>query len=329
MQIAAAHADAQRAHEGMAGRRRGGFGDVDERNGAQSGELERLHVASVSWDSFMALRIDSHHHFWEYSAKEYGWISEPMSAIRRSFGPNDLKSTIAPLGIDGVVSVQARQTVEETDFLLAYASKNEFIRGVVGWAPLMEEGVENVLEHFKAHDKFKGVRHVVQDEPDVNFILRDDLNRGVAQLKRLGLVYDILIFERQLKPSIQFVDKHPDQVFVLDHIAKPKIKTGEREPWAADIREMAKRPNVYCKISGMVSEADWERWTPEQMRPYIDTVLEAFGPKRLMFGSDWPVMLVACPYAHWWQLVNGSISSLSQAEKDRILGLTAVEAYKL
>jgi len=194
---------------------------------------------------------------------------------------------------------------------------------------LMEEGVENVLEHFKAHDKFKGVRHVVQDEPDVNFILRDDLNRGVAQLKGLGLVYDILIFERQLKPSIQFVDKHPDQVFVLDHIAKPKIKTGEREPWATDIREMAKRPNVYCKISGMVSEADWERWTPEQMRPYIDTVLEAFGPKRLMFGSDWPVMLVACPYAHWWQLVNGAISALSQAEKDRILGLTAVEAYKL
>jgi len=277
----------------------------------------------------MALRVDSHHHFWTYSPQEYGWISDSMSAIRRSFEPADLKAAIAPVGVNAVVSVQARQTVEETDFLLGYASKNEFIRGVVGWAPLMEDGVENVLEHFKAHDKFKGVRHVVQDEPDVNFILREDLNRGVSLLRKLGLVYDILIFERQLKPSIQFVDRHPDQVFVLDHIAKPKIKAGEMEPWAADIREMARRPNVYCKISGMVTEADWEKWTPENLRPYIDTVLEAFGPRRLMFGSDWPVMLLACPYAHWWQVVNAAISALSESERDRILGLTAVEAYKL
>jgi L-fucono-1,5-lactonase len=163
----------------------------------------------------------------------------------------------------------------------------------------------------------------------VNFIMRDDLSRGVSQLKKFGLVYDILIFERQLKPSIQFVDRHPDQVFVLDHIAKPKIKAGELEPWTTDIREMAKRPNVYCKISGMVTEADWETWTPETLRPYIDTVLEAFGPKRLMFGSDWPVMLVACPYSHWWQVVNTAIAGLSESERDRILGLTAVEAYKL
>ena len=277
----------------------------------------------------MALRVDSHHHFWNYSVQEYGWIGEPMKAIRRTFEPSDLKAAVAPVGVDAVVSVQARQTVEETDFLLAHASKNEFIRGVVGWVPLVEEGVENVIEHYKAHAKFKGVRHVVQDEPDVNFIMRDDLSRGVSQLKKFGLVYDILIFERQLKPSIQFVDRHPDQVFVLDHIAKPKIKAGELEPWTTDIREMAKRPNVYCKISGMVTEADWETWTPETLRPYIDTVLEAFGPKRLMFGSDWPVMLVACPYSHWWQVVNTAIAGLSESERDRILGLTAVEAYKL
>ena len=277
----------------------------------------------------MALRVDSHHHFWNYSVQEYGWISEPMKAIRRTFEPSDLKAAVAPVGVDAVVSVQARQTVEETDFLLAHASKNEFIRGVVGWVPLVEEGVENVIEHYKAHAKFKGVRHVVQDEPDVNFIMRDDLSRGVSQLKKFGLVYDILIFERQLKPSIQFVDRHPDQVFVLDHIAKPKIKAGELEPWTTDIREMAKRPNVYCKISGMVTEADWEKWTPETLRPYIDTVLAAFGPKRLMFGSDWPVMLVACPYSHWWQVVNTAIAGLSESERDRILGLTAVEAYKL
>ncbi|MEP7366253.1 MAG: amidohydrolase family protein, partial [Acidobacteriota bacterium] len=232
----------------------------------------------------MALRVDSHHHFWDYSAEEYGWIGEPMKALRRTFAPADLKAAITPVGIDAVVSVQARQTVEENDFLLAHASKNDFIRGVVGWAPLMVDGVENVLEHYKAHTKFKGVRHVVQDEPDDNFILRDDLSRGVSHLKNLGLVYDILIFERHLKPSIQFVDRHPNQVFVLDHIAKPKIKAGEREPWAANIHEMAKRPNVYCKISGMVTEADWENWTPETLRPYIDTVLEAFGPDRLMFG---------------------------------------------
>ncbi len=277
----------------------------------------------------MAQRVDAHHHFWNYSPKEYGWIGDSMAALRRDFTPDDLLAATAPVGIGGVVSVQARQTVEETDFLLAHASRHGFIRGVVGWAPLMAPGVENRLEHFAAHPKFKGVRHVVQDEPDDNFILRDDLSRGVSLLKPLGLVYDILIFERHLKPSIQFVDRHPDQVFVLDHIAKPGIKAGHREPWAADIREMARRPNVYCKLSGMVTEANWETWTPDQLRPYIDTVLEAFGPKRLMFGSDWPVMLVACPYAHWWQVVNTAIASLSADERDRILGLTAIEAYKL
>lgn len=278
---------------------------------------------------FMALKIDSHHHFWNYSAKEYDWISDGMKAIRRSFGPSDLRAALSLAGVDQAISVQARQTVEETEFLLQYAEKESFLPGVVGWAPLADAKVEATLDRWKSRKKLKGLRHVVQGEPDDNFILGADFNRGVKLLKNYNWVYDILIFERHLKPSTQFVDQHPNQVFVLDHIAKPKIKAGEREPWAANIRELAKRQNVYCKISGMVTEADWGAWTPETLRPYIDTVLEAFTPRRCMFGSDWPVMLVACPYAHWFEIVNAAISRFGESERDRILGLTAIEAYRL
>jgi len=277
----------------------------------------------------MALKIDSHHHFWNYTAKEYDWISDEMKAIRRSFGPPDLKAALTLAGVDRAVSVQARQTVEETEFLLNFAEKEPFLAGVVGWAPLADANVEATLDRWKTRKKLKGLRHVVQGEPDDNFILGANFNRGVKLLKNYNWVYDILIFERHLKPSIQFVDQHPNQVFVLDHIAKPKIKAGEREPWATNIRELAKRQNVYCKISGMVTEADWSAWTPETLRPYIDTVLEAFTPRRCMFGSDWPVMLVACPYAHWFEIVNAAISRFTESERDRILGLTAIEAYRL
>lgn len=277
----------------------------------------------------MALKIDSHHHFWNYSPREYGWINESMAVLRRDFGPADLKAALTLAGVDLAVSVQARQTAEETEFLLAHAEKEPFLAGVVGWAPLAGPNAEATLDRWKSRKKLKGLRHVVQDEPDDNFILGAAFNRGIRLLKNYNWTYDILIFERHLPQAIKFVDQHPNQVFILDHIAKPKIKAGEREPWAANIRELAKRPNVYCKISGMVTEADWNRWTPESLRPYIDTVLEAFTPRRLMFGSDWPVMLLACPYAHWFEIVSTAIAPLSESERDRILGLTAIEAYKL
>lgn len=274
------------------------------------------------------MKIDSHHHFWKYDPVEYGWIDESMRAIRRDFLPEHLRAEITAAGVDGVVSVEARPSVVETQWLLDFASQHDFIKGVVGWVELVSPNVGADLERFAANPKFKSVRHVVQGEPD-GFILRDDFNRGICELKRFELVYDVLIFERQLPQTIRFVDAHPDQIFVLDHIAKPRIKENVLEPWRKNIRELAQRENVFCKVSGMVTEADYQRWTEDQLRSYFETVLEAFGPNRMMFGSDWPVCLVACGYGRWRQLVRDWINQLSKAEQDRILGGTAIEAYKL
>jgi L-fuconolactonase len=277
----------------------------------------------------MATKIDSHHHFWKYTPVEYGWIGDNMKAIRRDFLPADLEPTIRAAGIDGVVSVQARQTIEETTFLLDHADRHSFIRGVVGWAPLADPRVAALLENLQGQRKLKGIRHIVQGEPDNNFILGRDFNRGVSELRKFGLVYDILIFEKHLKPSIRFVDQHPNQIFVIDHVAKPRIKDRIVSPWREQMKEIAKRPNVYCKISGMVTEADWKNWTEADLKPYLDTVIEAFGATRLLFGSDWPVMLVACPYQRWVDVVSRAISAWSASEKDRFWGGTAIEAYKL
>jgi L-fuconolactonase len=272
--------------------------------------------------------IDSHHHFWRYSAAEYGWISDSMAALRRDFGPDDLRREIRAAGVDGVVSVQARQCTEETRWLLELADATDFIRGVVGWVPLVSDRVREDLERFAPHPKLRAVRHVLQGEAD-DYALRDDFNRGVGLLKAFGLVYDILIFERQLPPAIQFVDKHPGQTFVLDHIAKPRIGDGVLSPWRENLRELARRPNAYCKLSGMVTEADHKAWTPGQLKLYAEAALDVFGPGRLMFGSDWPVCLAACPYSRWVSLVKGFIAALSPAEQARVLGGTAVEAYRL
>ncbi len=275
------------------------------------------------------MRIDSHHHFWKYSAKEYDWISNEMSVIRRDFLPPHLSAEIKQAGIDAVVSVQARQSVEETRFLLDFASRNPFIKGVVGWVPLVAKDAARQIEAFHGHPKLRGFRHVVQGEPDDAFILRPDFNEGIKALHHWGYIYDILIFEKHLPNSIVFVDRHPQQVFVIDHIAKPVIKTNSFDAWAKNMREMAKRSNVYCKVSGMVTEADWKNWTPAQLQRYFDTVLEAFGPRRLMFGSDWPVCLVACGYGKWVKTVEAAYAKLSADEKAWIFGKTARAAYDL
>ena len=273
--------------------------------------------------------IDTHHHFWNYSAKEYDWINDDMKAIRKDFLPVDLLKEIKAAGVDGAVSVQARQTVEESDWLLGMAEKNDFLKGVVGWVDLRGKGVDKDLERLAKHKKFKGVRHVVQGEPDDNFILGAAFNEGIKKLLKYDLRYDILILEKHLKPSIAFVDKHPKQVFILDHIAKPRIKERVLSPWRENMLELAKRPNVYCKISGMLTEADWKKWSAADLAPYFDTTLQAFGPKRLMLGSDWPVMLVAGKYKQWVEMVKQVVSRYSAAEQDRILSKNAVEAYKL
>ncbi len=276
------------------------------------------------------MTIDAHHHLWKYSAAEYGWISPEMREIRRDFLPEDLEKLMHHFGIEGTVAVQARQSLAETTWLLDLAAKHEIIRGVVGWAPLTEGAeVKRSLEPLAGNPKLKGVRHVIQDEADPRYILRDDFNAGVRTLREFGLRYDILIFERHLPAAIEFVDLHPNQVFILDHVAKPRIRERVMSPWDRNIRELAKRQNVYCKLSGMVTEADPKRWKPADLKPYIDVALSAFGPKRLMYGSDWPVMLLAAEYVQWHDLVRHAFEKLSAAEQERILGGTAVEAYGL
>lgn len=275
------------------------------------------------------MKIDSHHHFWNYSVEEYDWIDDEMKAIRRDFLPEDLEKEIRGAGIDGVVSVQARQTVEETEWLLAFSEEHDFIKGVVVWVPLVSPILRQCLSGFASFHKLKSVRHVVQGEPDDNFILRKDFNEGIRGLKEFNLSYDILILEKHLPQTIKFVDMHPDQIFILDHIAKPRIRENILEPWAKNIRSLAERQNVYCKVSGMVTEADYRKWTEDQLRPYFDTVLDSFGPKRLMFGSDWPVCTVACEYRRWVEIVRKSISKLSNSEQEAIFGGNAIRAYNL
>lgn len=273
--------------------------------------------------------IDAHHHFWQYNPEEFSWIDDAMKCIRTDFLPGKLEETIRSLGIDGVVTVQARQSVEETDWIIGIARQNEFIKGVVGWLPLMSDDLEESLERYGDEKTLKGVRHVIQGEPDPDFILKSDFNRGVRLLKKYSLVYDILVVERQLPNTIKFVDQHPDQAFVLDHLAKPLIGRNELSPWKENIIELAKRANVSCKISGMVTEADYQNWSPEQLQPYFEVVMDAFGPDRLLFGSDWPVCLVATSYKNWIELVRGKISSLTEAEKEKIMGGNAVRIYNL
>ena len=275
------------------------------------------------------MAIDAHHHFWRYTPQEYPWISDAMSVLRRDYLPDDLRREAAAVGIDGVISVQARQTLEETDWLLSLAENDELIRGVVGWVPLISPTVRNDLARYANRPKLKAVRHVLQDEPDDGYMLRDDFNRGIGLLKELRLRYDILIFERHLPQAIQLVDRHPAQTFILDHVAKPRIRENRFSPWRENLRELARRPNVYCKISGMVTEADHRNWTPQQLRPYFDAALEAFGARRLMFGSDWPVCLLACGYRRWFQIVRDFAAKLTSDEQERLLEYSAIEAYGL
>jgi L-fuconolactonase len=274
-------------------------------------------------------RIDSHNHFWRYRADEYAWIGDDMHVIRRDFSPSDLLVNLRAAGIDGTIAVQARQTVEETERMFKLSYKYEFIRVVVVWVHLSETMLKSVLERVCQHGRLKGVRHVIHDEPDHEFILRPNFNRGIQQLQSFGLVYDVLIFERHLPQAIQFIDRHPGQIFVIDHVAKPRIRIEELSPWRERIVELARRDNVYCKISGMVTEAAWTEWKPEDLKPYFDVVLAAFGARRLMFGSDWPVLLVASSYDLWAETVLKFISHLSSAEQDRIMGGTATEVYRL
>jgi L-fuconolactonase len=277
----------------------------------------------------MNICIDAHQHLWRYLPPGPAWMADGMEGLRRDFLLGDLRAITAEAGVTGTIVVEAERTIEETAWLSQVAASDDLICGVVGWAPLTSPAVISALERIASLPKVKAIRHPLHDEPDDQFMLRDDFNRGIAALKRFDLRYDILIFERHLSQTIQFVDRHPDQIFILDHLAKPRIRDRMLSPWRENIRELARRSNMYCKLSGMVTEADWHTWSAESLSPYIETVLEAFTPKRIMFGSDWPVVSLASSYRRWIDTVRAAIAQLSAAERERILGGTAIDAYGL
>ncbi len=251
-----------------------------------------------------------------------------MAALQRDFLAGELEQLAQTAEIAGVISVQARQSLEETQWLLHIAEITPLVRGVVGWAPLADKQFATMLEKLREQPLLKGLRHVLQAEPD-SYMLSDAFNRGLALLENTGLVYDVLVVERQLASAIALVDRHPGQRFVLDHMAKPVIAAGVLEPWRSRMQELAKREHVYCKLSGLVTEADWQTWTVDGLQPYVDTVLECFGPKRLMVGSDWPVCTVATTYAGWFEALQLLLRGLSSSEKEQIFGRTATDVYRL
>jgi L-fuconolactonase len=274
-------------------------------------------------------RIDSHHHFWKYDPAEYSWISESMSILRQDYLPELLREEAHAGGVSGVVSVQARQSVEETEWLVKFAQQYDIVRGVVGWAPLAEDGVQALLESWTHFGWLKSVRHVVQDEP-VGFFDASDFNRGVDHLRRYDLAYDILIYARQLPETIAFVDRHPNVRFVLDHIAKPTIEKSKfDDEWGKNLRELAKRENVACKFSGVATEVRDESWDVQLVQPYWDVTWDAFGPDRLMFGSDWPVCLLKTSCARWVQTCENLVSRCSKDEQANFWHLTASNWYQL
>ena len=273
--------------------------------------------------------IDAHHHLWRYIPPAPPWMSDSMDVLRRDFLVDDLRAAVTGLGITGTIVVETERSIEETLWLSEIAANDDLIRGIVGWAPLTHPEIASELERMAQLPKLRGIRHPIHDEPDDQFVLREDFNRGIGALKQFNLRYDILIFEKHLPQTIQLVDRHPDQVFVVDHIAKPRIRDQALSPWKDNLCELARRQNVYCKLSGMVTEGDWSEWTDESLSPYMDVVLQAFGPKRLMFGSDWPVVTLACSYKRWWETVRIAIAQLSPSEQEWILSGTAVEAYGL
>ncbi len=276
----------------------------------------------------MNKRIDSHQHFWIFDPVRDSWIDNSMQKIQYDFLPNNLKPLLDKNQFEGCVAVEAHQSESQTEFLVDLASKNDFIKGVVGWVDLRAENISERLEYFSKFKIIKGFRHVVQAEAD-DFMLRGDFRNGIATLKKFDFTYDILIFHRQLPAAIDLVNRFPNQKFVIDHIAKPDIKSGEIENWKKNIRKIAKAPNVLCKVSGMVTEADWQNWKPQDLQPYLDVVFENFGADRLMFGSDWPVCQVAATYDEVVKTLEDYMVKFSIEEQNKVWYENAKSFYNL
>ncbi len=274
-----------------------------------------------------SMRLDAHHHFWRYDKAQHVWMTDAMEALRRDYLPQDLAPLLHATGFDGTIAVQARQMVEETEWLLALADRHAFIRGVVGWVDLCSLDLGAQLERLGANPKLVGVRHVVHDEPDEDFMLRPEFRRGIARLGPAGLTYDLLLRPPHLKAAIRLVDEFKDQRFVLDHIGKPGVGDVSGSIWKEDLHRLAERPNVLCKLSGLVTEAEWSAWLPDDFRPALDVVFEAFGADRLMIGSDWPVCTLAADYATTMGVVMDFVRDLTPAERDGILGGNCARFY--
>ena len=274
------------------------------------------------------MRLDAHQHFWKYSPTRDTWIDETMGVLKSDFLPSDLEPILIANEMQGCLAVQADQSEEETKFLLQLASHYSFVKGVVGWVDLFNTNLEKRLEYFCQNSYFKGVRHIVQAE-EQNFMLREDFQEGIAKLNRFDLTYDILIYPHQLESAIALVNQFPEQQFVLDHLAKPKIKSREIDEWEASIRVLAQCQNVSCKISGMVTEADHKNWKTEDFTAYLDVVFESFGEDRILFGSDWPVCLLAASYESVLAIVEGHTKHFSTLQKEKLFGKNAARIYKI
>ena len=275
------------------------------------------------------MRIDAHQHFWKYNHVDYSWISDSMKILRRDFLPGDLLPHLKQIDFDGSIAVQARQSIEETRWLLELAGKYDFIKGVVGWVDLCSDEAESQLIEFASHPKFTGVRHVLQDEADDMFMLQEAFLNGISLLNKYKLVYELLIFPRHLPYAARLVNQFPDQQFVLDHIAKPLIKDRILSPWKEGIKQLALYNNVSCKLSGMVTEASWQGWTKDDFAPYLDVIFDSFGSSRLMIGSDWPVCTLASDYEVTMQIIMDYVTLKSEADSDLIMGRNAERIYNL
>ena len=276
--------------------------------------------------------VDAHHHFWDPAAADYPWLTDELATIRRAFGPADLAPELEAAGVEATVLVQTRSSLDETVEFLATADATPFVRGVVGWVDLTDPSVSDVIARLRdgrSGDRLVGIRHQAHDEPDPNWLVRDDVVRGIGAAGTAGLVYDLLVRSRELPAALALARRLPDVRFVIDHVAKPSIATGELAPWEARMAPFRELEHVTCKVSGMVTEADWSSWTPADLQPYVDRVLEIFGPDRLLFGSDWPVCLLAASYGDVVAAARATLAGLSESERAKVFGGTAAAAYRL
>ncbi len=274
-------------------------------------------------------RTDSHQHFWKYNPATHVWMSDAMGILKKDYGPEDLEPLLQSCELNGCVAVQASQTEAENDFLLALANEHSIIKGIVGWVDLQAENVKERLAYHKQFNAIKGFRHVIHDEPGIDFMLQPVFINGVKALNDFGFTYDVLIFSKHLMNTVAFVKQLPDQPLVIDHIAKPDIKNNQFDDWKKDLAAVAVFPNVYCKISGMVTEAIWRQWKKDDFTKYLDAVVELFGTERILYGSDWPVCTLSASYAEQYNIVDDYFSAFTKTEEDSFFGLNAKRFYDL